>query len=226
MVLIISTIVDIAFAILPYQLNDGVWWNLATAKLVNSGGLLPFVGVTFWLISDWIESVSKDSNGRRGGLSSKVISFSSLALGVIFFLIVPLQVLTNNSERDKTFSVIREGGTTMESQIDRKVKEITGDKAKMQQVQQQLADMDKFIKSGKVQSEDFKKLKEELDALAAGPVKAKDFLMSDLRRKQKDLEGVATLKMWQTGIRTGLASLLLSAGWGFIGLTGLRGQKR
>ncbi len=228
MVLIVSTIVDIAFTLLPYQLGDGGWWNSASAELVNRG-LLPLVGIIFWVVADWIESVAKDASGRRGNTLTKVITALSLVLGALFFLIVPFQVWSSNSERDKTLATSRDEGAAMESRIDKKVKEITSDKAKMQQVEQQIAEMDKVIKAGQVQGDDlnkFKAGKAELDALVGGPVKAKEFLMSDLKRKQKDLEGFATLKMWKTGIRAGLASLLLSAGYSFIGFNGLRGQKR
>jgi ABC-type multidrug transport system fused ATPase/permease subunit len=226
-VLIISTIVDIAFTLLPYQLGDGKWWFAASAELVNRG-LLPLVGIVFWLISDWIETVAKETSGRGNGLT-KGITFLSILLGLLFFLIVPFQAWTSNADRDKTLTMSREEGTAMEAKIDKRVKEITGDKAKMQQVQQQIAEIDKAIKSGQLPGEELaraKASKDELEKLSGDPSKIKESAMGDLRRRQKDLEGAATANMWKTGIRASLASLLLSAGYSFIGLTGLRGQKR
>jgi hypothetical protein len=228
MVLIISTIVDIAFTLLPYQLGDGKWWFAASAELVNRG-LLPLVGIVFWLIADWIESVSKETSGRSNITWSKIITFFALFLGAIFLIIVPFQTIISNSDRDKTMTMSREEGTAMEAKIDKRVKEITGDKAKMQQVQQQIAEMDKAIKSGQVQGEELGRIKAskaELEKLTGDPSKIKESAMGDLRRRQKELEGAATANMWKTGIRASLASLLLSAGYSFIGLTGLRGQKR
>ncbi len=228
MVLIISTIVDIAFTLLPYQLGDGKWWFAASAELVNRG-LLPLVGIVFWLIADWIESVSKETSSRSGNTLAKFINFFALFLGAIFLVIVPFQTITSNSDRDKTLTMSREEGTAMEAKIDKRVKEITGDKAKMQQVQQQITEMDKAIKSGQVQGEELVRIKAskaELEKLTGDPGKIKESAMGDLRRRQKELEGAATANMWKTGIRASLASLLLSAGYSFIGLTGLRGQKR
>jgi hypothetical protein len=228
MVLIISTIVDIAFTLLPYQLGDGKWWFAASAELVNRG-LLPLVGIVFWLIADWIETVAKETSGRGSNNLTKGITLLALVLGLLFFLIVPFQAWTSNSDRDKTLTMSREEGNAMEAKIDKRVKEITGDKAKMQQVQQQIGEMDKAIKSGQVQGEELARIKAskaELEKLSGDPSKIKESAMGDLRRRQKDLEGAATANMWKTGIRASLASLLLSAGYSFIGLTGLRGQKR
>ena len=228
MVLITSTIVDIAFTLLPYQLGDGKWWFAASAELVNRG-LLPLVGIVFWLIADWIETVAKETSGRGSGKFTKGVTLLSVLLGALFLVIVPFQVLTSNSDRDKTLTMSREEGTAMESKIDQRVKEITGDKTKMQQVQQQIAEMDKAIKSGQLQGEQLagaKANKAELEKLSGDPSKIKESAMADLRRRQKDLEGAATAQMWKTGVRASLASLLLSAGYSFIGLTGLRSQKR
>jgi hypothetical protein len=227
MVLITSTIVDIAFSLLPYQLGDSKWWFSASAELVNRG-LLPLVGIVFWLIADWIEAVAKEANGL-GGRFTKAVTLLSILLGVLFFFIVPFQVWTSNTDRDKTLALSREEGTAMEAKIDKRVKEITGDKAKLQQIQQQIAEIDKIIKSGQVQGDELDKLKKsknELEKLSGDPSKIKESAMVELRQRQKDLEGAATANMWKTGIRAGLASLLLSAGYSFIGLTGMRGQKR
>jgi hypothetical protein len=228
MVLIISTVVDIAFTLLPYQLSDGKWWAAATAELVNRG-LLPLVGIVFWMISDWIESVSKDGSGRGSSGFTKAITILSLLLGAIFLVIVPFQTWSSNADRDKTLSLSREEGSAMEAKIDKRVKEITGDKTKMQQVQQQIGEMDKAIKSGQVQGEDLNRIKAskaELERITGDPTKVKENAMADLRRNQQNLESAATANMWKTGIRASLASLLLSAGYSFIALNGLRGQKR
>jgi hypothetical protein len=228
MVLIISTIVDIAFTLLPYQLADGKWWAAATAELVNRG-LLPLVGIVFWMISDWIESVSKDGGGRSSSGFTKAVTVLSLLLGAVFLVIVPFQTWSSNADRDKTLSMSREEGAAMESKIDKRVKEITGDKAKMQQVQQQIVEMDKAIKSGQLQGEDLNRIKTnkaELEKITGDPTKVKEGAMADLRRRQQDLESAATANLWKTGIRASLASLLLSAGYSFIGFNGLRGQKR
>jgi hypothetical protein len=232
MVLIISTIVDIAFTLLPYQLGDGKWWFAASAELVNRG-LLPLVGIVFWLISDWIESVSKEASGRSGSIWAKVITFFALFLGAIFLIIVPFQTITSNSDRDKTMTMIREEGIAAEAKIDKEIKELTSDKAKMQQVQQQvqqkIAEIDKKIKSGQVQVEELSALKASkagLEKITNDPANIKEENMGGIRRRQKEYEGAATANMWKTGIRASLASLLLSAGYSFIGLTGLRRQKR
>jgi hypothetical protein len=227
MVLIISTIVDIAFTILPYQPGDGRWWSVATSELVNRG-LLPLVGIVFWLIADWIETVSKEASGRRAGNLTLGITLLSLVLGVAFFVIVPFQVWTGNSERDKALTSNKARVAELEARIKQELA-IISDKGK---IQQQIAEWDKQIKEGKIQGQDLAKVKSDranLEQMAADPAKVKaksDEVLGNIRKQQQEAESQANALMWKTGIRTALASLLLSAGYSFIGLTGLRGQKR
>jgi hypothetical protein len=227
MVLIVSTIVDIVFTLLPYQLSDGRWWAAATSELVNRG-LLPLVGIVFWLIADWIETVSKEASGRGSGNLTKGITALALLLGVAFLAIVPYQAWTGNSERDKAMTANKEQVAKLETRIKQELS-IISDKTK---IQQQIAEWDKLIKEGKIQGQDLAKIKSDkanLEQMASDPAKVKaksDEVMTNIRKQQQEAEGQATALMWKTGIRTALASLLLSAGYSFIGLTGLRGQKR
>jgi hypothetical protein len=227
MVLIVSTVVDIVFTLLPYQLGDGKWWAAATSELVNRG-LLPLVGIVFWLIADWIESVSKEANGRSAGSFTKGITALAVVLGIIFLVIVPFQAWTGNSDRDKALSDNKNQVAAIEARIKQEL-DIIGDKSKMQQ---QIVEWDKLIKEGKIQGQALDKVKSDranLEQLLADPAKVKaksDEVMGKIRKQQQEAEVQATALMWKTGIRTALASLLLSAGYSFIGLTGLRGQKR
>jgi uncharacterized membrane protein len=224
MVLIISTIVDIAFTLLPYQINDGRWWNLATAEIVNRG-LLPLVGIIFWLIADWIESVSKDAGGRRSQTLTKVVTGLAIALGVIFLAIVPFQVFSSNSDRDKLMTINKEEKTQAEASVKQK-KAFLSDKTK---VQQKIAELDKAVKDGNIQGQDLAKVgayKAEIEKMSKDPAKAEAADMAIINKAQQDKDNIATAQMWKTGIRAALASLLLSAGYGFIGFNNLRGQKR
>jgi len=98
-------------------------------------------------------------------------------------------------------------------------------------IDQQLAEWDKQIKSGQLQGQALEQLKtqrDKLSQLSGDPAKLSQQstqFLEGLRKQQQDANNQATARMWKTGIRTSLASLLLAAGYGFIGFTGLRGRK-
>jgi hypothetical protein len=227
MVLIISTIVDIGFALLPYQLGESVWWANATSYLVRNG-LLPLVGIVFWAVAEWIETVSKDSSGRSGGSLSQFITIVAAVFGLLFLIIVPFQAWSGMSERDKAISKNKEQVAGFETRIQNELK-ILNDKTK---IQQQITDWDNQIKANKLQGselESVKQQKKQLEQLVADPTKLKaqsEKALTDLKKQQQDADSQATAIMWKSGIKNSLSSLLLAAGYSFIGFNGLRRQKR
>jgi ABC-type multidrug transport system fused ATPase/permease subunit len=221
MVLMISTAVDVLFALLPYQPSEISWWSIATAEVVNRGVLL-LVGIVFWSVANWIETVSRDGNGRGNDQGKLAMAILSTALGVIFLIISPFQAWNASSEREKTVAKNKEEETQSNAQIERGIN----------QIKPALASIEAQIKEGKLQGVELEKLKAEkaeLEKLNSDPkalqertTKIKEIVQS--QRKKKDDQ--ATQLMWKTGIRSALASLFLSASYGFIGLMGLRGNRR
>jgi hypothetical protein len=200
MVLIISTIVDIGFALLPYQFGEARWWAEATAYLVRNG-LLPLVGIVFWATAEWIETVSKDSSGRSGGALSQAVTVLAAILGLLYLIIVPYQAWSGISERDKA-------------------------------IQQQITDWDNQIKSNKLQGAELEALKqqkkqlEQLSSDTSGLKTKSEQTIAKLKKDKEAADNQATAIMWKSGIKNSLSSLLLAAGYSFIGFNGLRRQKR
>jgi hypothetical protein len=230
MVLIVSTFVDIIFGLLPYHFEDGIWWAAATAGMVKSGPL-PLLGVVLWVIADWIETVSKDGASQNKGLGKLIISILSIFLGVVFLAIMPFQAWSSNSQRDKVIAKSKEQATQLEAELKQK--------ANPTYVKQIIASIDAQIKGGKIQGENLQQLqakKAELEKFSNDPAKLTELSNQDLakiRKNQQDINNQATAELWRGSERTGsggikssLASLLLAAGYGFIGLTGLRSRKR
>jgi hypothetical protein len=225
MVLIVSTVVDIIFAFLPYQFSESSWWIVATSEVVNRG-LLPLVGIVFLTAGEWIETISRD--GKRTNANwGLATAWFSVFLGLVFLVITPFQAWSGNSERDKTVLDINKRVSETEAQIKKEL-DVIKDKGK---IDQQLAEWDKQIKSGQLQGQALEQLKtqrDKLSQLSGDPAKLSQQstqFLEGLRKQQQDANNQATARMWKTGIRTSLASLLLAAGYGFIGFTGLRGRK-
>jgi hypothetical protein len=230
MVLIVSTFVDIIFGILPYRFDDGMWWAAATAGMVKSGPL-PLLGVILWVIASWIENVSKDGNSKNSGKGSLIISIFSAALGFLFLIIMPFQAWSSNSQYGKVIAKSKEQATALEAELKQK--------ANPTYVKQIIASIDTEIKGGKVQGQNLQQLqakKAELEKYSNDPAKLAELSKQDLakiRKNQEDINGQATAELWRGSERTGsggikssLASLLLAAGYGFIGLMGLRAHRR
>jgi hypothetical protein len=223
MVLIISTLVDVIFNLLPYQFGDGKWWSQATLELVNRG-LLPLVGIVFWAVGDWIETVSKDGSSRNSGIGSLGVAILATVLGVLFFVITPFQAWSGNSAREQVVAKTKEKLAEAEAQG----KKVLASVKDTNQVKQQLAAIDAQIKEGKVQGVALEQLK-AYKANLEDPNKITAQVNKELEEIRKQLQArndQATSDMWKVSIRTSLASLLLSAGYSFIGLTGLRRAKR
>ena len=230
LVLIISTFVDIILGLLPYHFDDGMWWAAATAGMVKSGPL-PLLGVVLWVIADWIETVSKDGNSRDTGLGKLIIAIFSLMLGLIFLAIMPFQAWSSNSQRDKVIAKSKEQATQLEKELK--------DKANPAYVKQIIASIDNQIKETKPQGATLQQLqakKAELEQFSNNPAKLTELSNQDLakiKKNQQDIDNQATAELWRGSDRTGsggikssLDSLLLAAGYGFIGFIGLRGRKR
>jgi hypothetical protein len=227
MVLIISTIVDIGFALLPYQFGEARWWAEATAYLVRNG-LLPLVGIVFWATAEWIETVSKDSSGRSGGALSQAVTVLAAILGLLYLIIVPYQAWSGISERDKAIANTKEQLAGFETKIQSELK-LLNDKTK---IQQQITDWDNQIKSNKLQGAELEALKqqkkqlEQLSSDTSGLKTKSEQTIAKLKKDKEAADNQATAIMWKSGIKNSLSSLLLAAGYSFIGFNGLRRQKR
>jgi DNA gyrase/topoisomerase IV subunit A len=213
--------VDIIFKTLPYRLDTTGWWASVTLEMVNIG-LLPLVGIVFWLLADWIETVSKDSNNRQASTGSLVISILSLIFGVLYFAITPYQAWYGSNARSKVFD---------ENKTQLAAAEAQGKKSP-ELVKQQLARVNAQMKDSRIQGADLEQLKAakaNLEQLISNPATITNQVNKELdviRKQFKAKEEKATLDLWQVSIRTSLDSLLLSAVSSFIGLLGLRRTKR
>jgi hypothetical protein len=233
-VLILSSIVDLLF-ILRFppdglDLSDGNrWWLFATSQLVDRG-LLPLVGIAFVVAGDWIKIVSTEHGGDKGnGWRIATFSLASL-LGAIFILVIPFQILTTNDFRSQEIKSIDTKVAEYKQRIESTLKQIgsqSPEKIK-EQLKQDIASIDRDIKSGKVPVEvqaQAQAQKVKLEAMLSDPKKISQESEQNLQKLQQDKQkatNIADERMLKTGIRTSIASLLLALGYIAIGWTGLR----
>jgi hypothetical protein len=223
LVLILSTVVNVIFASLPYQLGDINWWAFAGAELL-SRGFNPMIGIVFLIVGKWIETLAKEA-GRGSSKNWFFLSaVTSIVFGLVYLAVIPFQVVVANTDRNKMFDQINQELGQKEDEF-KAAFNVLEDKTKSQQ---QIAAMDQTIKSGQVQGAVLDRLRQEkalYEQLSADPTERKKQFTKGLgaivEKRQLATNQVNT-NLFKTGIRASLFSLLLAAGHLFIGFTGLR----
>jgi hypothetical protein len=228
-ILILSSLIDLVFVLrFPPEnlaLVANQWWLYATSQLVDRG-LLPLVGIAFFVAGDWIKIVSTEDGGERGN-AWRVAAFSLASLlGLIFVLIIPFQIMTTNSLKAESLKKINEQVSQIKTGIQNEIGQ-----AKSQskdQIKSQIAAVDKDLKSGKAQGQQLMELqitKARLELLLNDPKKFEAETNQNIKKletEQKTAETQANERMLKTGVRTSLASLLLAIAYTTIGWTGLK----
>jgi hypothetical protein len=228
-VLILSSLIDLIFMLwLPPEnliLEGNRWWLYATSQLVDRG-LLPLVGISFVVAGDWIRIVSTEDGGDRGN-AWRIGTFSLASLlGLIFVLIIPFQLMTTNDIKAQDLKKIDTEVTQLEKNINGNLQQIKSQSK--DKIKEQIAAIDKEIKTGKSQGEQLAGLqitKSKLELLLSDPTKFEQESQQNIKQLQaqrQKVEAQTSKRMLQTGVRTSLASLLLAIAYITIGWAGLR----
>jgi hypothetical protein len=230
-VLILSSLIDLIFTLcfppdafiegLRQQglaLEGGRWWLYATSQLVDRG-LLPLVGIAFVVAGDWIKIVSTEDGGERGN-NWRIGTFSLASLlGLIFILIMPFQLITNNDFKTQDLKKIGEQASQVQQGIKSNLQQI--DALSKDKVKEQLAAIDKELASGQAQPERLANLQLN-KLLLTDPKKFAQKAEQDLQFQKQKREDQVSAQLIKTGVRTSLASFLLAIAYITIGWTGLR----
>ncbi len=228
-VLILSSFIDLVFMLVFPPENLGAdpnqWWLYATSQLVDRG-LLPLVGIAFVVAGDWIKIVSTEDGGSYGNVwRIGTFSLASL-LGLIFVLIIPFQLLTTNTFKEKELKTIVDRVTQIENGLKNETQQINAQSKDT--IRQQISLIDKELKSGAAQGQRGAELqlnKSRLELFLNDPKKfaqASEQNLEQLRKQKDKAVSQANERMVKTGVRTSLASLLLAIAYVTIGWTGLR----
>jgi hypothetical protein len=221
-VLILSSLVDLIFMLcFPPEnliLEGNRWWLYATSQLVDRG-LLPLVGIAFVVAGDWIKIVSTEDGGERGNAwRLGTFSLASL-LGLIFILIIPFQLITNNDIQSQDLKKISEEATLIQQGIKSNLQQVQA--LSQDKIKEQIAAIDKELALGQAQGERLANLQLN-KLLLTDPKKFAEKSQQNLQVQKQKREAQVNARMIQTGVRTSLASFLLAVAYITIGWTGLR----
>jgi hypothetical protein len=212
----------------PYKsiLDVTQWWFLHASSQIVDRGLLPLVGISFVVAGDWIKIVSTEDGGNRGnGWRVGTFTLASL-LGLIFILIIPFQAIATSDIKTQALK-------TLTTEVVQREQAIKGDTQQIasqskEKIKEELTAIDKELKSGVAQPNRIPMLqiaKYKRELFLTDPQKftqESQLALQQLPKQKQELETKINERMLQTGVKTGVASLLLAIAYITIGWTGLR----
>lgn len=223
-ILILSSLLDYIVLSIPFRPLDQGWLLTWTTQLVDRG-VIPMVGLAFLLAGYWIGNPNASSIDRKPAQDLRfwALILSSI-LGLLFLLLVPIHLRNISFASDQAIKQINQRATQVEGQLDTRLQQVQAllnDPQKLQQLDQAL----KSEQLSDQQRAQLQALKDQLEKFKQDP-KALDAQLQEvqtrIRSEKLKAENQARQEAVKSVIRTGLSSLLLSAGYIAIGWMGLR----
>ncbi len=228
-VLILLYLLDCIVVLLSAKFQDSQWLFTTTTQLIDRG-FVPMMGFAFLFIGFWVES-AYDTAGdleRSRGLKLGAVLLSSI-LGLLFLLLVPLSVSATNTAADDQMKQITQDASRAETQIEGQVQQV---RAQLDSQLSQIEPLDRLIQSGQLQGDQLAQAKQKLDqlkkykadpkALDAQIAPEREQQLTKIRDNKQKLETQINDNKLRSGMRSGLASLILAVSYALIGWTGLR----
>ena len=225
-VLIVLYLLDCAVVLSSSRFQDSQWLFTTTTQLIDRG-FVPMMGFGFLFIGFWVESALEPTlaGERSRGLKLGAALLSSL-LALLFLLFIPLIVNATNAAADDQMKQITQDASRAESQIDGQVQQLRA------QIDAQSGQIDQLIQSGQLQGTqlaqakqklaELQKFKSDPKALEAQIAPERDQKLTQIRDNKRKLETQINDNKLRSGMRSGIASLVLALGYAVIGWTGLR----
>lgn len=216
-------LLDCVIALSAAKFQDNQWLLTFMTQLVDRG-FLPLMGFAFLFVGIWLDSVAKGSDSETDGKGLRLTALLlSSALGLLFLLIVPLYVSTTNAVVNDQVSKLDQQQKNVEGQLDSQLKA---------NFDSQLSQIEQALKNGQVTEaqlaqqqpslQELRKLKADPKALDAKLKPIRDQQLESVRKQRQDAESQLRDNALKTGMRSGIASLVMAIGYIIIGWTGLR----
>lgn len=226
-ILILLYLLDCAILLMAPKFQDSQWLLAFTTQLVDRG-FVPLMGFAFLFTGLWIEREARGAEApaqSSQGLRLSALLLSS-ALGLLFLLMIPLHVNATRAAADDQLKQVAQEANKAQGQLDSQVQQLKG------QVDMQLNSIDQAIKNGQIQGdqlvqaqkqqEQLRKLKADPKALEAQIGPARNQELTRIQNRKQELESQIQDNSLRSGLRIGLASVLLAIAYAAIGWTGLR----
>lgn len=238
-VILISSLFDFAFLLIPLEWQKPEWQITFTNQIVDRG-IVPMVGMAFLIVGWWLMDNVPNTDAKASGAIRLPVFFIASFLGLVFLLLVPLHLGNISKASDTALSKISEQAGQQEQKIQAFIQQINDVARNPQQLDGNIKGLTQVIETGQFQGRrlteqelqsarsqrdqfqqllDLSKkpteLKQRLDKLK-GELQTK---LGELRTEQeKAAKTIATKQI----LRTGVSSLMLAIGYIVIGGLGLK----
>ena len=229
-ILVLAALLDYVILLIPSDVPDnlgsleGVRWQISLLSQIVDRGIVPLIGFVLLLAGLWVDSVSGAPQPRQKtwqtiGLGAALLS--SL-LGLVFVLVAPLHFNNTNRANQLTQQQIAKEATQAEGQLTAQLDQISGLLKGDSQINQ-------AIESGQLKGDQLAQvqtLREQLQKQLQSDPQALDKrakeAQTQILSRRLNLENRYKAEYLKSGLRVGLSSLLLAAGYITVGWTALR----
>ena len=225
-VLVVSSLVDFAIELLPAEFSSRRW-VLQTIETLVDGGIVPMVGIGLLFAHSWIETKSGLSPARRGPAGDvRLWSLGlSAALGLLFLILTPLHVNGVRLLQSEQIESIQQQATAAEGQLDAQVAQRS---EAFRQLVANPQEFDRLIASGQLppnQAEQLKQFRSNPASIEAQAAQAKENATQEIATRRDEALKQAKTRALQSGVRTGLSSLILAIGYLAVAGIGIQSRK-
>ena len=231
-VIILATLLDIGIGAIPYNFADRQWQIGFTTSLVDRG-IVPMVGIVLFLTGFWIDGNSEGDSERKSLWADPrfwALAFSSF-LGAIYLMLFPLHLSNVGWSNQQALEQISQKAKQAETELGNQLNtEVNSQRSQISQLinasDEQLGQLVTNNQISKEQADLIRKFK--ADPKAVEPFlnkrieETKTQLQTRIATEKLAAEQKAKTESLKSGLRIGISSLLLAAGFITIGWTGLR----
>ncbi|MBL1209077.1 HpsJ family protein [Geminocystis sp. GBBB08] len=236
-ILLISSLIDYLFLLIPLQLDDQNWQINITNNLVDRG-IVPLIAIAILLIGWWINDNNNQKSGRK--IRLPVFILSSI-LGLLFLILVPLHLVNLNGVSTDLMAQINQKMGQQEAQIQGFIAQLEAISQNPEQLKLQIEQRNQVIEAGGViqgqkidpqqlqlitaQRDELRQILElskKPDQLKAKIQEVQTKLQSELQQVvEKEKTKAQTLALKQS-LRTSISSFMLAISYIVIGWLGLQ----
>lgn len=235
-ILVLSSLLDYILLALPFNPLDSRW-QIGYISTVVDRGIIPMVGIAFVLAAYWIDS-NTGTPRSLFDLKMPLFVFASL-LGLIFLLFVPLYLNNLRTISADAQEQIAQRASQVEERLQgefEQLNELLANPQRVKELEQNIQQITQILNSGQIQGqkltpqqkqqlEQQKQRFESLKGLQGKPEeieKRLNELQTQLRSQKLEQENSAKTETLKQGLRIGLSSLMLAAGYSAIGWLGIK----
>jgi uncharacterized membrane protein len=236
-ILLISSLIDYLFLLIPLELQDQNWQINLTNSLVDRG-IVPLIAIALLLIAWWIN----DNNNEKSGTNIRLPVFIiSSILGLLFLILVPVYLTNINSVSADLMAQIAQRKGQQEAQIQGFVAQLEAISKNPEQLKLEIDQRNQVIEAGGViqgqkldpqqlqlvtsQRDELRQileLSQQPDQLKAKLQEVQTKLQSQLNEvEEKEKRKAQTLALKQS-LRTSVSSFMLAIAYIVIGWLGLQ----